>query len=680
MIAKKFGQLALTTIALAASGSAIATSQKDCLLNWAEQNYSSLLAAPASPASSKLDKYYYRYYSASNSFAAVGDDNRAYYYAPIAAPYFGDPKITDLGAAPQWFANSQCSITEPLLPTPVFSNAGTWFPVIASDISQNYNGALANTFHAIIPMGAPGQYGLVVTGWGFSGWPPKLTMPARVSVNILSPDHSGNLSSNTSAYISDPVTNGGGSLIVADFNEDGKPDIFLAAHNESPFVAMPSTAYLSNTTGGFTKVTLNDRVMAHDAQLAYINGKPAVVSSTFLGYQNPTQNVGVLASPIYTFENGTFVFRTPTNLSQLGVGMDAALINNGASGYLIARGDVGTWNNSTQRNDTQNINIYQFNGSDITSLTPLQSITPYLSTLPQYRTFPADIGGPGLTHTFRVWADDLNHDGKTDIIAGQSMWSQTNSNYPSALQVLINKGNGTFVDKTDSLNPDMSLNTVELGYTPSFVDLDHSGINTYLFSGSLSWGDPSRQSNYVLLNDGTGRLFVALHNNFSSLSQKIYSFLNLPFNSTSTPPRFIAIPQSDGSLNFIAEVPTQIKNANGIFQAAFAYVNVPLHYNPITAFTQDVLVSDRNRSVLMRTWAGNDTFYDTNAAITARIDGGLGSNKCVYSGQSLDYQITKNADGSYTVSTAGSANSPKLTDTLVRIQTLQFSDKVVTLN
>lgn len=553
---------------------------------------------------------------------------------------------------------------------PPLSLAGMWVPVTDTHyLSSQYNGTLANTFHAIIPLGSAGQYGMVVTGWGYSGWPPTLTTIAPVSIAILAADARGNFGINTSTYIGDPVTHGGGSLIIADFNGDGRPDIFLAAHNESPFISMPSTVYLSNATDGFTKVTLPDHVMAHDAELAYINGRPAVLTGTF----SPGD-----ANPIYTFANGAFVESIAANVSQLG-GMDTTLVNSGGSaGMQLIRGDVNTgYDPATGYSTTQNINVYAFNGTDVTSTAPTQSIIPYLSTLPQYASFPAQIGGPGLTHTYRVWSDDLNHDGMQDILAGESMWSQTNPNFPSILQVLINRGDGTFRDATATLNPDMKLNTSEMDYTPAFIDLDHSGINTYLFAGSMSWGDPTRQSDYVLLNDGTGRLYVGVHDQFALLAPKVFAFLGMVFNSTTTPPRFIAIPQPDGSLNFVAEVPTSTWNATAnISQTAYQYVNVPVRFNPTTDFTQGITVTDRNQSMLMRTWAGNDTFHDTNASASASptsIDGGSGFNTCVYSGRVGEYTIRQNAAGTVTVKGRG------LTDNLKNIQRLVFSDEEIAL-
>ena len=222
----------------------------------------------------------------------------------------------------------------------------------------------------------------------------------------------------------------------------------------------------------------------------------------------------------------------------------------------------------------------------------------------------------------------------------------------------------------------MGFNTNEMDYNPVFVDLDHSGINTYLFSGSTSWGDSTRQSDYILLNDGTGRLYVALHDQFFDLAKQVYSYLGLTWTNTSTPPRFIGIPQPDGSLNFVAEVAKSVFNASAnIYAAAYSYVNVALDYNPNTDFTTSVDIEDRNQSELIRTWAGNDVFHDKNANVApAHIDGGLGFNTSIYSDVLKNYTVNQVAPNIYEVKHVVSNGSPSVDDTLVNIQKLQFSD------
>jgi cyclophilin family peptidyl-prolyl cis-trans isomerase/methionine-rich copper-binding protein CopC len=464
-------------------------------------------------------------------------------------------------------------------------------------------------------------------------------------------------------------------VLVADFNGDGRDDIFLPAHNETPDIAMPSTAYLSSPTGKFTKITLNDHVTAHGGALEYIDGVPTVFTSTF----GPSINNLGDWDPSYVFVNGAFVQRT----NQYVGGDTAAVAAFGASGqYEMILADV--WYGSISQTGPTgkgDINVYGFNGTLPTTDVehPIQSIIPYLSTLPEYQS-RLSFMGPGITHVFRVWHDDLNHDGKEDVLAGQSMWSSSSNDWPTALQVLINRGDGTFEDATQNLNPEMGLNTDELDYNPTFIDLDNSGINSYLF-GSYSFTGSTRNANYLLINDGTGHLHIALHDQFNQLSQQAWNYVRQQYNglngysvaeysSSSVVPKFIGIPQADGSINYAAELPIY-KQVGSYLQVSYAFVNIPLNYNPNIDYTTSTVISDRNNSTLLRTWAGNDTFYDTNANTTGHIDGGLGINTSTYSHNASTYQITHNNDGSYVVAGNG------LTDTLVNIERLQFADQTI---
>ena len=567
---------------------------------------------------------------------------------------------------------------------PNLTSAGLWSPVSDPNfINANYFGTLANTFHSIIRIGKNGQYGLISNGWGYVSFSQPSTAPViPVNVGLLEPLSDGTLQLNTPKYINDTITNGSGSVVVADFNGDGRDDIFLAAHNESPLIDKPSTAYLSNPDGTFSKIRLNDSVAAHDAQLVNLRGKPAVLASTYRGD----------SSPIYQFSNGNFVetqvnqyffesvFNGENTFNFL-VGCTATLSNFGKNGSLeFVAGDVTVISKATQKYFSSSIGVRSFTEPNNISNTAIQTVTPYLSTLPQFQKLDSGLG-VGLTHTYRVWAEDLNHDGYPDVIAGQSMFPNST---PSALQILINKGDGTFAEATAKLNPDISLNVGEFDYTPTFLDIDNSGINSFFFAGAITWNEPSIQSNFVLLNDGTGRIYVALHDQFALLYEIVSSFYSQHIGTypylKNTIPKFIAIPQADGSINFLVELKVNGPKVNGFSLDSLQYINYPAHYNPKTDFTQNIIVSDRNNSMLIRTWAGNDVFYDNNAnSKPTKIDGGLGTNKVVYSGSSSQYSVTKNTSGTVSVVSMGSAPI-QVNDTLTNIQVIQFSDKQVSLN
>ena len=149
--------------------------------------------------------------------------------------------------------------------------------------------------------------------------------------------------------------------------------------------------------------------------------------------------------------------------------------------------------------------------------------------------------------------------------------------------------------------------------------------------------------------------------------------------NTNTAIRFVGVPQSDGSVNYVAVTPSQDGVASGKSVQSYRFINVPLRYDPRKDFVRDITVSNRNGSKRLRTWAGDDTVLDTSAVPDTTIDGGLGRNRAIYSGPSSAYTISRNSNGSIVVATAGGSTYPRLRDTLKNIQTLQFSDQSVVI-
>jgi hypothetical protein len=354
----------------------------------------------------------------------------------------------------------------------------------------------------------------------------------------------------------------------------------------------------------------------------------------------------------------------------------------------MIRGDVVSgWNGQSWT--AMNIVVYPFDGKDVNVSKPIQTIVPYLSTLPEYKNFPANIGGKGLTHTFQLWAIELNNDGHLDVLAGETMWSSANTNFPSALQVLINNGDGTFKDETARLNSSMSLNVEQIDYNPTFLDIDNSGIQT-LFFGSQNFYSTPRQSNYLVLNDGSGQLHVGLHDEFQDLAKQATSFVNSQYQqqgfSTNLDvffPKFIAAPQPNGNVNYVAIVNAGhwYDTAKTLWQDQNFLVNMPIAFNPTTDFKKNVVISDRNHSTLMRTWAGNDSFYANNASTSsAHIDGGLGIDKSIYSSSIKNFAIKGTSANTFEVKTNSTLTSSKISDTLVNVERLVFTDSSLALD
>jgi hypothetical protein len=135
--------------------------------------------------------------------------------------------------------------------------------------------------------------------------------------------------------------------------------------------------------------------------------------------------------------------------------------------------------------------------------------------------------------------------------------------------------------------------------------------------------------------------------------------------------KFIPYQLADGAINYVAQS-----------ERGGALYNFPIHYNVTTDFTKSITIADRNQSMLMRTWAGNDKFYDTNAnSVAANLDGGLGVDTSIYSGAYSQYKVSALANKASEVKlTATNSVAPKVVDTLTSIERLQFTDTTIALD
>jgi hypothetical protein len=562
------------------------------------------------------------------------------------------------------------------------SIAGVWRYVDDAYVTSANNGQLASSFFSNVALGAGQLKGVVMTGWQFSSPSPATVTPVNFGILAQQPD--GTLKLDTQSYVASAVTHGGGSVTVADFNGDGRDDVFLAAHNEAPFLLQSSVALMSNAQGGFTRVDVADAVMAHDAELAVIGGVPTVITASFAEAGSQPK------PPWYQWNGSGFTVGQSPNRDLTGeIGMSVAVGDlNGDGVDEIVIGDLLAAPGYPYSVDNKfKIGISGFSGKD-TSGNLLALITPYFEARPQYASVSSN-WGPANTHSYRVWIEDFNHDGRPDIMAAQSLWNPDNNTWPSMLQMLQNAGGFQFNDVSDVLNPDFDKDSREIDYEMQVTDIDGSGINSYL-SGAAGTSDfvggkwvavDSRQDNFLLVNDGTGRLHVALHDEFVALGKQVLAYAAQIYHDSATlyvdpnqpTPKFHGYLTADGKLDFVAEVPT-FKIVNGVsYSNASVLVNVPLSLDLRTDFTDPITISDRNGSQLMRTFAGNDIIFDADHAGAASIDGGLGVDTAVYSGQRAQYTLDPTATGM-------AVNGAGLHDSLKNIERLQFSDTKVALD
>ena len=579
----------------------------------------------------------------------------------------------------------------------LFSIAGTWKAVSDQFINASTNGEHTTSYGDINLPGTNGQ-SIILDGWSYNGFSNSGTITQiNSSLLVIQPD--GTLKLQTSKYISNVSTNGNWFPIIADFNGDGISDIFLAAHNESPTIGASSTVYLSDKAGSYNKLVLGDSVTAHQPNLVYVNGIPTVFVSPFTSgpwiyqFNKNTQTFDINKINVGTATN-------PTNSPSSVYGDSNAegdFLGNGqleyVGGDLILAPDI----TSIPKNYWGFIKVYpldsnlQIQSNSVANLTPYYSDPKFSGYFGNY-SFTAATANQNAILEPRLFTDDFNHDGKLDIVGISGIWSGNHGWQKSVLQMFQNQGNFNFKDVTDSLNSGYDQNS-NPDYTLQITDIDKSGINSFL----LGQGDgdvTGKNGNFLLLNDGTGHLYSALHAEFIDWTKSINSYLynsNDPVLYNSNGKKyyfgsgnydgqiynFRAYLNQQGNINYEAHINAWDTN-NPDYQVnvrkADIFINVPVNINVDTDFTDNITISDRNNSVLMRTWAGNDTFYDTNAnSQAAHIDGGLGNNTSIYTDASNAYAIIINKN-SIEVKHNRIDAAPNVDDTLVNIQSIKFAD------
>jgi hypothetical protein len=555
--------------------------------------------------------------------------------------------------------------------TPALSFVGIWDPIGVA-------GTALIDFWNVARLGPDQRQGVVLAGWAYSGFTNTAADVTPVKVAVLAQQADGTLKLVTDQLLPSPVTNGAGSVIIADFNGDGKDDIFLAAHNESPFVAKASTAYLSKQDGTFEKATLPDTVMDHHASLAYINGKPTVLGASF------NQK---MANPIYTY-NGNGNFDVNNSSGFVGAMSVAAADFLGDGKTQIVYGDA-SWGFNLQYSDTKPMQQYIYSYADGKLIgNPAGLPAPYFNDKPQYSQFDSNYG-VSKTHNSRLWVDDVNQDGKPDIIVGGEIWSAGAGLQKTILQILVNGGNLKFSDQTDTLNPQYNQDAY-YDYSLRMADIDQSGIKTYFGAqqsqstlvGTAYVPQKQRHGNYILVNDGSGRFHVAMHDEFMKMGDYVNQYVaaqlkgsNYLAKADNDTPRFIAYQTSSGAINFLASVAVS-ENVNGSWVSKFALVNVPLNINLAAQYKENIIIASRNGSHNIRTYAGDDVIHAASDGQYCSIDGGGGVNTLVYPGKRSNYTVASTNLGYTVKDNVGMGGL----DTLKRIQILKFADATLTLN
>jgi len=464
-----------------------------------------------------------------------------------------------------------------------------------------------------------------------------------VPIRVLTGDGAGNFTDSTTALFGStpPVTVHGRQIVIADFNKDGRADAFFADHglDAAPYPGARNALFLSSGATGLTNTTdalpaLTD--FTHSAAAGDVDGDGDI--DLFVGNQGDGDEYPYLL--LNDGKGGFALSRSglPTNLHSGDPGITTSLL-------FDADGDgdldlfVGPWD---PRNRPGVILENDGKGNFVKTLTTI--------------AIPAH--GTTAENVIDSQAVDINGDGKLDLVVN----TVVDFSSLGAIRFYINDGKGRFTDETDARLP---TRTAEAwNRRVQFVDINGDGYVDMLTSNG------SKQA--VFLNDETGR-FVQLPEGWLSVSE--HDLL------------MAADVDGDGRMDLISW--------RGMWDGA-EHIAVHLAGDAGTTVTgganADALIGDA-RGETLNGMAGNDVLFGgagddilnggdgtdilVGGAGADRIDGGAGVDEARYGGRASDYTIGVGTSG-WTV-TEGRANSRDGTDTLIRVETLVFADKTISL-
>ncbi len=541
----------------------------------------------------------------------------------------------------------------------LLSLAGIWQPVADANVTPENHG-LAVDFAANLRL-HNGREGLIFTGWSFAGFTNADARIVPVHAAMLEQQPDGTLQLATARYLPDAVTNGAGSVVIADFNRDGIDDVFLASWNEAPHIAASSTAFLSNRTA-YDRIAIKDFTYAHGANVAEIDGRPTVFTAAY--YRAPDHGNTV------AYFDGVNDFTVIPDTGLVSASSVAVADFYGDGTNAIVFGDLSFGPGIPFNRTNPGIYLYQLRGL-LPVGNPFKIATPYFDGKPEYASFPS-FTDPTKTHAYRVWVDDFNQDKQLDVVAQAMIWHADRGAQKDMIQMLQNDGEYRFRDLSDTLNPDYSQDCYQHEYQPQMRATDGSGIKAYFFA-SPSYETGRAPCNYVMMNDGTGRLHVALHETLNVYGEQILKWLpgRLPAGHfVQSAPLLRAYQTPNSRWNFVAMAKAAFVRGSDPYIVRFVFVNLPLQLDLAAQFTRPITVMNLNGSRNIRTLAGDDVIHVSGAG-GATIDGGAGFNTVVYPGPRSGYVAT----GRNTSWEVSRVNAPTR-DTLVRIQRIQFDGEV----
>jgi hypothetical protein len=346
------------------------------------------------------------------------------------------------------------------------SNASVAVKVV--DIATNTNTAY-NT--AVGDLNGDGLEDVVVSGWSYD----KSTSP----IWVLIQNTNGTLTDRTTELLGTTTTGGSQHVFIADFDNDGRNDIFVPGFRDGSSMLSTNSVMFWNSGGTFTRQVFAEQVMAHGACIDDMNrdGKIDLLVAGEFG-----------ASILYV-NNGNRTFTADT----------VTLSNNWFSTCGVVHQDNG------------DVNILMGNNRNLTGYTSV--IAVYNQTL-QFQNY-IGVTSPTGADLINSAVFDANGDGRKDFIL-------INAGTPTR-RVLLNSSTNTFSDGVtlDSLGSDYYTEVATVNGNPAVLlpvsgqagtrlYVQTNGVMTAYLTSSFTTmaGTSWSQAHTIYNNATTGKIYM----------------------------------------------------------------------------------------------------------------------------------------------------------------------------
>ena len=430
-------------------------------------------------------------------------------------------------------------------------------------------------------------------------------------------------------------------IVTGDFNGDGRPDIFIAAHgyDTDPFPGEQNRLYLTAANGTWVDATstlpqLSD--FSHSASVGDVNGDG--FADIYVGNIYGQSQI----APYILMNDGSGHFaRSSTALPNAAGGLFDFSRSSFTSSLLVdinndGRNDLIVGSATSFGGGTSNVFFNNGSGFDQTH----RIILPEASLPTSNRV------------TLSIAAIDINNDGLKDII---TLSTRNDPFYVGTyIDVFINNNGTGFTLATNQIIGSAAAHP-NGGWSAELkvIDVNNDGASDIVMSNYNGAAGASADSIFMLLNDGNGRLLPATMADLSASANFIaMQYANLPVRTNNGISFFHAwYLNGDLNANFL-----QATNVLPALTSAISGTN-----------DIDNLVGT-NAIERFFGLSGNDTIVPGGG--NDLIDGGGGNDKVLYPFARTGSAVTRNADGSIQI-VGGSGIG---TDILTNIERVDFTD------